>query len=362
MLEVGKPIHEPETAGVKDVVGSSDPRAVIWDLLRAQWRFSGLYAFVQLDLAGYLGDGPLTIRELAQRCGADEMALFRLMRTAASMGIVSTVTAEDGPAVYALTAAGHTLRGDVDRSMRSVAIIQGIPAFLDAMGSLADAVRSGRSGFAAQYGSFYGFLKLHPDIRQHFNTFMVSRSRAMAEAVVDAYDFTGIPEIADIGGGNGCVLATILQANPGVRGVLLDVEAVIPGARDFLTAEGVADRCDLVTGDFFADVPRANTYLLSNIVHNWNDDDALTILQNVLTAMPEDGRVLFLDMLLPEGDEPHLGKEMDMRLLALYDGGRERGREEYISLLAKAGLSVRRIFDLPYALSLIEAFPAESWK
>jgi O-methyltransferase domain len=341
----------------KDVVDGDDPRAVIWEMLRGQWRFSALYAFVELDLAGRLRDGPLTVDVLAERCGADRLALLRLMRTAAGLGVVTSRTTEDGVTTYALTPAGMTLRGDVQRSMRSVVIPQGAPDFLAAMGSLAEAVRDGKSPFAAQYGSMYGYLERHPEARHHFDAHMSTRSRSIAEAVVAEYDFSGITTIADLGGGVGTILATIMNEYPQLRSILLELAPVIARAGDFLTAQGVADRCEMVTGDFFTSVPVADAYLLSNIVHNWDDDGALSVLRNVRAAMPPHGRVLLLDILLPDDDLPHLGKELDMRMLALYDGARERGEQEYLALLEAAGLRPTGVIELPYALSLVEARP-----
>jgi hypothetical protein len=348
------PLPEPQ-GPEKDVVGHDDPRALIWDLLRGQWRFAAVYALVDLDVAAALRDGPLATDEIAERCGLDRVALGRLLRTVAALGVIRTVP--DGSGRYVLTEAGEYLRADVPGSMRSVTLLQGAPDLLDAMGSLAAAVREGRSSFAAEYGSFYGWLAENPYFRKHFDIFMTTRSRSIAEAVVGSYDFAGIGTLADIGGGRGTVLATALRATPGMRGRLLDLAPVMAGARAFLAAENVADRCELVVGDFFEDVPEADAYLLSNIVHNWDDDDALRILGHVRRRVPDHGRVLLLDMLLPDGDVPHLGKEMDMRLLALYDGGLERDRTDYLTLLGKAGLRTGRVIDLPYALSLIEAHP-----
>jgi DNA-binding HxlR family transcriptional regulator len=339
----------------KDVVDRDDPRALIWELLRGQWRFSALYAFVDLDLACWLGDGPLSVAALAERSGLDRAALARLLRTVASLGVVRTVKSESEPDRYALTPAGETLREDIHRSMRSVVIPQGAPHFLEAMGSLAYAVRNGKSPFAAQHGSMYSYLDGHPEARHHFDAHMATRSRSIAEAVVATYDFTGIGAIADLGGGVGTILATVLRATPGLRGLLFELEPVIASARAFLKAEGVADRCDLIVGNFFTSVPRADAYMLSNIMHNWNDEDALRILHNLRAVIPDQGRVLFLDILLPADDEPHLGKELDMRMLALYDGARERTKEEYLALLDKACLRISGVTELPYALSLIEA-------
>ncbi|MFE7562343.1 methyltransferase [Kitasatospora sp. NPDC057500] len=343
---------------VKDVVGSDDPRAVIWEVIRGQWRFSALYAFVDLDLARRLSERPMGVAELAGLCAVDEGALARLLRTNATLGVVRSVPDGEGGTRYALTDAGRTLDAGDERSMRSVVIPQGAPDFIDAMGSLADAVRTGKSPFGAKFGSFYAYLESHPEAREHFDAHMVTRSRAIAAAVVERYDFAGIGSLADIGGGSGTILATVLRANPGLRGVLFELASVLDGARGFLAGEQVVDRCELVAGDFFEAVPPAGAYLLSNIVHNWADDTAVTILRNVRSAVPDDGRVLLLDMLLPDDDRPHLGKELDMRMLALHQGGRERTEAEYFGLLRRAGLTVRRVVELPFALSLIEAVPA----
>lgn len=349
---LGTPPGDP-----KGVVDDDDPRSQIWDVLRAQWRFSALYAFTDLDIAAWLRDGPRTVAAVAERGGLDQPALARLLRTAAGIGLVSTVRHPGEPLAYALTPAGRTLLDDAPRSMRSVVIPQGYPDFLEAMGLLNEAVRNGKSPFAARFGSMYGYLASHPDARHHFNAHMATRSHSIAEAAVAAYDFTGIGTIADIGGGVGTVLATILRAYPEARGTLFELEPVIAEASTFLAAEGVADRCELMVGDFFMAVPEADAFILSNIVHNWGDDDARTVLRNVRARVPRHGRVLLLDILLPEDDRPHLGKELDMRMLALYDGAQERTEAAYMALLADAGLRPSRVVELPYALSLVEALP-----
>ncbi|QNP75108.1 hydroxyneurosporene methyltransferase [Streptomyces roseirectus] len=340
------------------VVDGDDPRALVWDIIRGEWRFSALYAFVALDLARWLRDGPLDVAELARRCGADAGALARLLRTNAALGVVRTVSVREGRRCYALTPAGLTLHGGAEHSMRSVVIPQGAPDFREAMGSLAEAVRAGRSPFVTRFGSLYAYLEGDPEARGHFDAHMATRSRTIADAAVARYDFSGVSCLVDVGGGVGTILAAVLKANPRVRGVLFELEHVLPGAREFLASEGVLDRCELVAGDFFRSVPRADAYLLSNVLHNWSDTDAIAIGRTVVSAMSGAGRCLFLDMLLPEDDRPHLGKDLDMRMLALHPGGRERGRAEYLALLREAGLVAERVVDLPYALSLIEAVPA----
>ncbi|MFD0690585.1 methyltransferase [Actinomadura fibrosa] len=340
----------------KDLVADGDPRSTIWELIYGQWRFAVLTAVVDLSLADLLAGGPLTVPELAERAGFHEPELGRLLRTAAAIGLVRTTA----PGTYALTPAGEALRADAPDSMRSNVVVQTNPVLLGAMGDLATAVHTGRTAFAARYRSTYGYLEEDAELRREFDAFMATRSKGIAHATADAYDFTGIGTLADVGGGNGSIVATVLRANPELRGILFDLPSAVPSAREHLAAEGVADRCEVVAGDFFSDVPKADAYLLSNIVHNWGDEDAVRILANVRSAMPDGGRVLLLDMLLPDDDRPHVGKYLDMRMMALFDGGRERGRDEYLGLLREAGLEATRVIDLPYALSLIEAVPART--
>lgn len=361
ITEVETPPHQlAPQAGARDVVSADDPRAAIWELIRGQWRFSALYAFVDLELADRMADAAVSVGELADRAGLDAPALGRLLRTNAALGVVRTVgpAAADGLSHrYELTATGRTLCAADERSMRSVVIPQGAPEFVTAMASLADAVRTGRAPFADRFGSFYGYLDANPEARAHFDAHMATRSRTIAQAVAERYDFTGIGRLADIGGGLGTILAVLLRANPGLHGLLFDLAPVIARAKGFLAGEGVLERCELVEGDFFAEVPSADAYVLSNIVHNWADEAALRILRGVRAAVPAHGRVLLLDMLLTDDDRPHLGKELDMRLLALHQGGRERTATQYLGLLDAAGLEPARVIELPFALSLIEAFP-----
>lgn len=336
----------------------ADPQAAapVWEIIRGLWRFTALHAMTELGCADELRDGPLSTAELARRCGADPAALERVLRTLAGAGLLVS----PAPGRYALTPAGATLRRDAPASTRPAVLCNGEAGSWYAMGALTDTVRTGRSAFMARYGSLYEYLSARPALGRLFDEFMRARSLPLAAGVAEGYDFSRVGTVVDVGGGQGTFLAAILRAHPHVRAVLYELPHVLPGARDRLAAAGVADRCELVAGDFFAAVPAgADVYLLANIIHNWDDERALRILENVRAALPEHGRVLFVDMVLPDDDRAHMGKDLDMRMLALFGPGRERTESEYLGLLARVGLHGRRLAELSaLQLSLIEAVPA----
>src|SRR5262249_26602911 len=162
----------------------------------------------------------------------------------------------------------------------------------------------------------YEYLAAHPDVAALFDEYMALRAAPFAGAVASCYDFSELRRVVDVGGGKGHILASVLRAFPHLEGELFDLERVLPLARTEVEAAGLAERCACTVGDFFTAVPRgADAYLLANVIHNWNDDDATTILRNVHDAMSPGGRVLIVEIVLPDGDVPHVGKDADMRML-----------------------------------------------
>jgi hypothetical protein len=328
---------------------------LLWSAVADLSRFAALLTMAELGVADELADGPLDVAELARRCEADEGALRRVLRELAAMGLVRRA----GDDRYDLTQRGNALRSDVPGSLRSSIRMLGEESLWYAMGNLPATVRAGRSAMTARFGNMYDHLAANPEVSKLFGEYMATRAIPFIEGLVKRYDFTGVRSLVDVGGGRGHILAAVLQANPEMRGVLLDRDLVIEQARSALTDEGLLGRCDLVPGDFFREVPEGgDAYLLASVLHNWDDEDALTILGNVRRAMSPEGRVLVLEVVLPDDDAPHLGKDLDMRMLAVFDGGTERSRAQYGDLLGRAGLSLTRVVELEGAASLIEAVPA----
>jgi len=201
------------------------------------------------------------------------------------------------------------------------------------------------------------YLSANAGAAATFNEAMASSTELAARAVAEAYDLSRVGTIVDVGGGTGAFLAVILTATPGARGILFDRPGVVAGASRILTRAGVADRCAVVAGDFFETVPRGGgAYILSWVIHDWDDDRAVTILENCRRAMADDARLLIIEQVVPPGNEPSLSKLYDLQMLALA-GGRERRADEYRALLAAADLELARIVPTSAPRSVIEALP-----
>lgn len=335
-------------------MSGTDPTEIIWTAIGGLSRFAALAAMADLGAADHLKGGPMTPDELAKRCGADASALRRMLRELAGMRVVTGA----GDGRYALTEAGAALCSDAPDSMRAAVLMNAHPAFRYAMDSLPQTVRRGRSAFVERYGSMYDHLSRQPATARLFDEYMTARAVPLRQAVAAHYDFTPVRTLVDVGGGQGHFLRTILDAYPQLHGVLFELEHVVSGARDNLGSAGLADRCEFVAGDFFTTMYQgADAYLLASIIHNWSDDDAEQILRSVRTAMAPGGRVLLLEHALPDDELPHLGKDSDIRMLAIFGDGAERSRTEYETLLRRAHLRLNRVIDLPAGFGLIEALP-----
>ena len=222
-------------------------------------------------------------------------------------------------------------------------------------------MRTGQPGFSRAFGQpQWEYLSSHPEAAAVFDAAMVGLTRWQAQAIVEAYDFSASLNVVDVGGGHGTLLAAILGANPTIRGVLLDRPQVIEGARTFLEAAQVADRCSLIEGDFLESVPAgADTYLLKCIVHDWDDVSATIILRNCRQAMGAGSKVLLVEGLIPSGtaSAEHAQALWDDVLMMVLLGGRERTTEQYEHLLGTAGLQLRTIVPVAPGLNVIEGHP-----
>lgn len=318
-----------------------------------------LYVAARLGVADLLAEGPRTGAELAAAVGADPDLLTRALRGL----VLEEVLAEEEGGRFALTELGHCLRADAPGSMRGPVLARGEVYYQAAAGTLA-AVRHGGTAFEHVHGDrFFDHLRRHPEQEAAFQASMTGRSEQEAGDVVAAYDFGGIGRLVDVGGGHGILLGAILRSAPELRAVLVDQPAVVADARRRLAADGVADRCQLVGGDFFAEVPAgADAYLLSRVLHDWTDDAAHRVLATCRSAMGPDSRLLVVEAILPEraADQPAVIR-MDLHMLVLL-GARERTEAQFRRLLADAGFEVRRVVPTRSAagLSVIEAAPASN--
>jgi orsellinic acid C2-O-methyltransferase len=298
-----------------------------------------LSAVADLGIADYLSEGPQTTADLARLTGVDEQALGRVLRYLASEGVFKEY---DGDA-YALTERSGWLRSDVPGSLRSRAIFAGSSLNWTSWGYLLETVKTGRSGVQVAFGeTLFDHLRSHADAAATFNKFMADQTAASVEALVRAYSFAGVRELVDVGGGRGALVAGVLQAYPELRGILFDTPEVVTTAHPLLDRAGVADRCQVIGGDFFEELPAgADLYALKFILHDWPDAECIRILQNCRRAMASGGRVLIVEHCIPEGGGPDFSKFMDMNMLVLSPGGRERSENDFAQLVAAAGFELQ---------------------
>jgi hypothetical protein len=296
----------------------------------------------ELGLADLLRDGPDDCDNLARHLGARADLLYRLLRTLASIGVFTEVEARR----FALTPLADLLRSDAPGSLRALAIMSGQGFFWRPWGRLREAVLAGGVPFEDIYGMpIYTYMDQHPEEAAIFNAGMTGGS-AQRAALAQVYDFSGCRTVVDVGGGHGALLAAVLAAHPHLRGILFDLPSVVAGAEGLLRAAGVWDRCEVVGGDFFEGVAGGDTYVLSAIIHNWDDERAVAILRRCHQAMAAGGRVLLIEPVVPPGDTPHASKFLDLVMLVLV-GSRERTETEHRSLLASAGFELTRVIPLP---------------
>jgi hypothetical protein len=203
----------------------------------------------------------------------------------------------------------------------------------------------------------FEYLAGEPELSGVFNDAMTAFSGAVGPAALKAYDFSGIEVLVDVAGGHGEILMSMLRAYPKMRGILFDIDHVIAGATPRISAAGLSDRCETITGDFFSAVPAGDAYILKHIIHDWDDARAVAILKNIRQAITKpEGRLILLETVIQPGNQPDLGKFIDLEMLVM-PGGRERTAEEFGALLARGGFALSRVVPTESPLCVIEARP-----
>jgi hypothetical protein len=312
-----------------------------------------LYVAAELGIADLLVTGPRTNSDLANVTGVHAPSLYRLLRTLAS----ESVFVQEQDQTFRLAPLGATLCSDARGSVRSYVISKGRTAWR-AIGELLYSVETGQPGFDRAYGMpIFEYLAQHPDASAMFSQAMTELNRAEAAAVAFAYDLSDVKTLVDLGGGLGNLIETVLNANQNLRGTLFELPYVVPAAVEKLRTAGLADRCDVVPGDFFQTVPPGgDVYVLSHVIHDWDEEHCLKLLRNCRTAMAPGARLLIVEIVLPGANEPSPGKLMDLGMLVGL-GGRERTAAEYELLAAQACFRVARIVPTASPVSVIEIVP-----
>ena len=311
-----------------------------------------LQVAAELGVADVLAGGPKDRDTLAREVGAHADTLHRLLRALADFGVFDLLP--DGR--FANSPRSEYLRSDAPGSLRGLARMHGDSALWQAWAGMEHSVRSGKPSFNHVHGSpVFDYLAAHPESARRFDQGMVTASRLLNEAVVEAYDWGQFGTLVDVAGGLGSTLAAMLQAKPRLQGVLFDLPHVTERSRDYLATQGVAARCRIETGSFFDAVPTgANAYFMKHILHDWGDEDCLRILRNCRAAMSDSAKLLVCEKLIPPGNLPSVAKTIDLVMLVLTDGGRERTEQEFRELFGGAGLRLARAVPTRADNSILE--------
>ncbi len=328
----------------------------LMEMTVGHWQGELLLQAAQMSLADkFTGDEPRTAKDLAAEYGMRHRELYRFLRALTGIGLLS-FTGKDS---FRLTGLGKALKSGVPGSAR--------PAVLTLIGDMLKpawtefdhGLLTGDTGFEKAHGqSLFAYLGENPGMASLFSETMVGFHGREPPAVAAAYDFSGIGSVVDVGGATGNLISHVVKRHPHLQGVLYDLPHVVVDAPPLLEAHGVADRVSIEGGSFFDSVPAGHdAYLLSHIIHDWDDSENATILKNVREAMKPDGKLLIVETVLPEGNEPHMGKMLDM-IMMLVPGGEERTAAEYAELLEPNGFRVTRVVPTDSAVSVVEAVKA----
>ncbi len=327
------------------------PDAILMQMLFGPLMQQCICVAANLGIADSLVERPQPAAELAAKTETHAPSLYRVLRTLASAGVF----AENSDGTFELTPVAELLRRDGPNSMRDFAIMLGEEWMWRAWAEMMYGVKTGGVPHVKVQGmSSFEFFERNKDAGEIFNRGMTSNTLRAAPAIVEAYDFSTVSKVVDIAGGHGLLLAGILKANPHLHGVLFDMPFVIEGAGELLEREGVSDRVEMASGDFFESVPAgADAYMMKHIIHDWDDESSVKILRNVRSAMNENGKVLIIEMVVPEGNIPSAAKILDIQMLVM-ETGKERTEDEYRRLLEASGFRLTRIIPTKSPYSVIE--------
>ncbi len=344
------------TLNVSQFVESPLPQMTLLQMIMGNWVSQCIYAAAQLGIADYLKDGEKSYPELAIATSTHEQSLYRLLRALASVGIF----AEVAPGKFAMTPLATFLQSDVPGSLRDFSIMMSDRGHYGSWGNILHAVQTGESGFEHLFGmNVFDYYAQNSEPAAIFDRAMTSLYSVENAAIIADYDFSLINCVVDVGGGQGSLLVSILQSNPCMTGILFDLPEVIERAEPHIAASGVSNRCQLVSGNFFKSVPAGvGAYIFKHIIHDWDDQRAIAILKQCHQAMLDNGKVLVVEQVIPSGNDPFIGKLMDVNMLVMCPGGKERTAEEFRILFAAAGFNLTRIVPIRGIVSIVEGIKA----
>lgn len=336
-----------------DIDSDSDVMGLLTEHALGHLFSAALRTAASCRIADHLASAPRTPQDLAHLTDTDAGHLRRVLRYLATRGIFR----EDEAGVFHLTPVANALRTDIPYSQHALVLMLTDETFQRTSAGLEETVRKAGPSFERIFGQpFFAHLATDPGLRQLFDDGMSALSAPVDEVVAETYPFPERGTVVDVGGGRGGLLRSILRRHPALTGVLLDQAPAV--SRHVLGDDELKDRWRAESGDFFAGVPEGgDIYVLKHVLHDWPDDACLRILRNCRAAMAPGARLLIVDSVLPAGNDPHLGKVLDVAMAAVVDG-KERTEEEFTRLLGEAGLRVTRVLPTRAFPSVVEAVAA----
>ncbi|MBL8228440.1 MAG: hypothetical protein JNL98_08185 [Bryobacterales bacterium] len=336
-------------------VATPPPEMMLMQMLMGRTISFALGAIAKTGVADHMSMEAQPVAEIARKASVRQDMLYRVLRMLASVGMFH----QEGDR-FALTASSSLLRRDAPGSMRNMAMMLTSEWITDAFQQLDGTLLNGVDGVTLAYGkNTWELFPTIPDQADLFQKAMTDFTLSATQAVLHAYDFSSIRKLADVGGGYGTLLAGILKHHPAMQGVLFDLPEVVAGAKNAGLFQGCEDRVAYQAGSFLETAPEGcDAYILKHIIHDWDDAHCGRILNAIRDRMPADGRVLLVEMVVPEGPEPGPAKMLDIEMMAATVGGKERTSQEFEDLFASAGLRLERIVPTPSPMCVLEAHRA----
>jgi hypothetical protein len=327
-----------------------DPHWALHSLITGHYLSRAVYVAAKLGIADLLKDGPRSAAHLAHVTQSHAPSLERMMLLLASAGVF----AESEAGCFALTEIGQGLRSDIPHTQRAQALLLAGPYQQRAWSRLLDIVETGQ-GPTSQ--TLFPFLAKYPEEAAIFNQAMAGKTAPVTSAFVASYDCSQFSTVVELGGGYGPLLRAVLKAHPTLRGILLEMPHVAEQATKHVAADNLAGRCEVIGGDFFESIPRgADAYILKSVIHDWDDAKSTDILRNVAHAMAPRGKLLLVELVLPDHateswSEMIAGSDLNM---LVNTGGRERSKAEFHRLFESADFQLTRIIPTGTPWSILE--------
>jgi ubiquinone/menaquinone biosynthesis C-methylase UbiE len=331
----------------------TSPQMTLVKMLTGTWIAQCIYVAATLGIADLLKDGAKSIDALAKSTESDASNLYRMLRALASVDVFTEVSSK----CFDLTEMAEYLCSDHPKSLRALGMMLSDKWHWDTWGDVLHVVKTGQPPLQHLYQveNAFEYFQKNPSSGKLFDQAISGWAKNTHAAIIHSYDFSGIRTIVDVAGGHGALITAILNANPQMKGILFDLPHVVAEATEFLQSAGVADRCTTSAGSFFHSVPSgSDAYIISHTLHNWDNKACLSILQSIRKSMSQKGRLLVVEMVMPEGNEPHFSKWLDLDMLMMFSGGRERTEAEYRELFQAAGFELTQITPTSSPTSVIE--------